>query len=493
MAMIKVQNLTFSYNGGSADVFNNVNFTIDTTWKLGLVGRNGRGKTTFLKLLLGEYEYDGNIISNERFTYFPFEVKDKSRFTLDVLYEVSNNAEYWQIQRELNKLEIDESVLFRPFDSLSGGEQTKILLAGLFLNDGNFLLIDEPTNHLDYTARKEVSKYLNGKSAYILVSHDRAFLDGCVDHILSINKADIEVQSGNFSSWFSNFQKQQAFENTQNERLKKDIKRLSDSAERTSQWARAAEKQKSKKSSDKRDSSMVDKGFIGHKAAKMTARAKAIATRKEAAIEEKSKLLKNNEYAADLKLSPLVYRIERLAYLSGVSIKFGKTELPPVSLQINRGERIALNGKNGCGKSSIVKLLIGEAIDFSGRLSVPNDLIISYVPQHANLTGSLKTLAHENKIDEGLFKAILHKMDFKRDELFSDVSHMSEGQKKKVLIAKSLCEKAHLYVWDEPLNYIDIYSRLQIEKLITEFNPTMLFVEHDAAFVNNIATRIIEM
>lgn len=232
MSMIKIENLTFSYPTSYDNVFENVSFQVDTDWKLGFVGRNGRGKTTFLNLLLGKYEYSGKILSSVQFDYFPYPVSDKNRITEDILQEVCPLAEEWELMRELSYLDVDVDVLWRPFETLSNGEQTKVLIAALFLNEGHFLLIDEPTNHLDAKARKSVAAYLKKKKGFILVSHDRRFLDDCVDHILSINRANIEVQSGNFSSWMSNFERQQEFELAQNERLQKDIRRLQQSAKR---------------------------------------------------------------------------------------------------------------------------------------------------------------------------------------------------------------------------------------------------------------------
>lgn len=130
-------------------------------------------------------------------------------------------AEEWELMRELSLLDVNTEVLWRPFETLSNGEQTKTLLAALFLNQGHFLLIDEPTNHLDAAAREKVSRYLKKKKGFILVSHDRRFLDGCVDHILSLNRSTIDVQSGNFSSWMENFSRQQEFELAQNQRVEK--------------------------------------------------------------------------------------------------------------------------------------------------------------------------------------------------------------------------------------------------------------------------------
>ena len=205
MSMIRVEDLCFSYPSSYDPVFDHVSFQIDTDWKLGFIGRNGRGKTTFLNLLLGKYEYSGKIISSVEFDYFPYPVPDKSLLTEDVLQQVCPIAEEWELMRELSLLDVNTEVLWRPFETLSNGEQTKTLLAALFLNQGHFLLIDEPTNHLDAAAREKVSRYLKKKKGFILVSHDRRFLDGCVDHILSLNRSTIDVQSGNFSSWMENF------------------------------------------------------------------------------------------------------------------------------------------------------------------------------------------------------------------------------------------------------------------------------------------------
>ncbi|MDE5995201.1 MAG: ATP-binding cassette domain-containing protein, partial [Oscillospiraceae bacterium] len=154
MSMIKAEKLTFAYPGSYDNIFDNADFQIDTDWKLGFIGRNGRGKTTLLKLLLGEYEYSGKIISSVKFDYFPYRISDKKQLTEDVLREVCPLAEDWELMRELSYLDIDADVLYRPFETLSNGEQTKILLAALFCNEEHFLLIDEPTNHLDTKARE---------------------------------------------------------------------------------------------------------------------------------------------------------------------------------------------------------------------------------------------------------------------------------------------------------------------------------------------------
>lgn len=492
MSMIRVENLTFSYPSSYDTVFDNATFQIDTDWKLGFVGRNGRGKTTLLNLFLGKYEHRGKIISSVQFDYFPYTVSNKNLITEDILQEVCPLAEEWELMREFSYLDVCADVLWRPFNTLSNGEQTKVLLAALFLNEGHFLLIDEPTNHLDTNAREIVSAYLEKKKGFILVSHDRRFLDRCVDHILSLNRTTIEVQSGNFSSWMENFECQQKFEAMQNERLKKNIRHLQQAARQASDWSAAVEKSKN----GIRNSGLrVDRGYIGHKAAKMMKRSKVIEGRQKQAAEQKSSLLKDAETADALKIHPLEYHTDLLVSFSDVSVCYDVRKIcTPISFEVHQGERVFLDGKNGSGKSSLLKLLLNYPIEYTGTVKISSGLVISYVPQNtSHLNGSLSDFAEKNNLDESLFKAILRKMDFERVQFEKNMADFSGGQKKKVLIAKSLCEQAHLYVWDEPLNFIDVYSRMQIEQLIKQFAPTMLLVEHDIAFREAVATKVIKI
>jgi len=360
------------------------------------------------------------------------------------------------------------------------------LLAGLFLRKNNFLLIDEPTNHLDMAARETVAKYLNGKTGFILVSHDRAFLDTCVNYILSINKSNIEIQKGNFSSWYMNKKLQDNYETAKNYGLKNEIKRLTITAREKADWSDRIE-------ATKIWTHQADRGYIGHLAAKMMKKSKAIERRTEREIEEKSKLLKNIESSEPLKIHPLEYHAQRLVTLQNAAVSYDETEVfSGFSLSLMQGDRLALMGGNGSGKSSLLKLICGESIPHSGTVTVASGLIISYVPQDTSfLTGSLDAYAAEQGIDVTLFKTILRKLDFARVQFEKDMRDYSAGQKKKALIARSLCQRAHLYVWDEPLNYIDVISRVQIEELILTYKPTLLFAEHDRTFCNNIATQVI--
>ncbi|MEN6338699.1 MAG: ribosomal protection-like ABC-F family protein [Clostridiaceae bacterium] len=491
MSQIRVSDLTFHYEGSYDNIFEHASFSIDTDWKLGFVGRNGRGKTTFLRLLLGELDYEGSISASVAFDYFPFEVKDDT-LTTSAVFESVSGALRWRLEKELNLLEVEPDVLERAFCTLSPGEQTKVLLAALFSKHGNFLLIDEPTNHLDMEARAAVSRYLNAKKGFILVSHDRAFLDGCVDHILSINRANIEVQKGGFSSWEENRRKQDAFELAENERLTRESEQLKKAARRTAEWADRVE---STKIGNGNVEGKPDRGAIGAQSARMMKRAKATQNRMESAAKQKEQLLKNVERNDTLRVTPLRHHAELLIEARGLTIAYGeRTVCGPLDFTLKQGDRLALCGRNGSGKSSIIKLLMGENVPHTGTLRTASGLVISYMPQDTSfLRGNVLDYARENGLDETLFLTILRKLDFPRVQFEKDMRDFSGGQKKKALLAKTLSERAHLYVWDEPLNFVDVLSRMQIRDLLLEAKPSMLFVEHDKAFTEEIATGIIQL
>ena len=483
MSLIQVSNLTFSYEGSYENIFQNVSFQLDTDWRLGFTGRNGRGKTTFLQLLMGRYPYQGRISASVRFSYFPYPVKDPGAMGVQIVEDICPEYEYWQLSRELSLLGLEDEILYRPYHTLSNGEQTKLLLAMLFLRENNFLLIDEPTNHLDIRGRELVSRYLRSKRGFILVSHDRAFLDGCVDHILAINKTDIQVMKGNFSTWYLEKQRQDAFEQAENSKLRKEIRRLEETARQKAVWSDRVE-------ATKIGEHAYDRGYIGHKAEKMMARSKAIEKRQQSAIAEKSKLLKNIEHSDSLKLFQEEYHSELLGELKDVSVCYGETPVcENVSFQIRRGDRIALRGPNGCGKSSILKLILGRPVPYSGQLKIGKGVTVSYVAQDtADLKGTLEDLIREDGIDMSLMLAMLSKLDVPKAQTEKDLRLLSMGQKKKILLARSLCQKTHLHIWDEPMNYIDVISRIQLEELLLQYAPTILFVEHDKAFCENVAT-----
>ena len=470
MSQISVMNLTFAYEGSFDDIFENVSFSIDTDWKLGFIGRNGKGKTTFLRLLTGGYSYEGSISASTAFDYFPYAVTE--------------------VQKKL-----PASAFLR-----------EILLALLFSGENDFLLIDEPTNHLDQDARETVKNYLSSKKGFILVSHDRDLLDACIDHVLVLNRQTIEVQSGNFSVWWENKQRKDRFVIAENEKHLKEIGRLKNAARRTAEWADKNERTKIGFNPVKEhDRCIATRAYIGAKTKKMQSRVTQMSKRIDREIEEKEGLLQDLEKSVDLRLTPLSHPKDRLVHIRDYRLQYADTPHPvftDVTFEIHRGDRVALHGENGCGKSTLIKVILeragfqhfGMTFTEEGVCKTASGLVISYVSQDTSgLTGNIAGFCNKRNLNQSLFCTILRQLDFERVQFVKNMEDYSEGQKKKVLLAASLLTPAHLYIWDEPLNYIDVFSRMQIEKLLLEYEPTLLFVEHDMRFRETVATKVVEL
>lgn len=506
MAQISIHNLTFCYPGSFDNIFEDVSFSIDTNWKLGFLGRNGKGKTTFLNLLLGKYEYQGAVSTTATFAYFPYQITKEQRLltAADFMDELKPECEVWRVIYELTQLGEDAELLYRPYQTLSFGEQTKVMLAILFSGENDFLLVDEPTNHLDQQAREIVKSYLASKKGFILVSHDRDLLDACIDYVLVLNRQTIEVQKGNFSSWWENKQRRDQFEQAENEKHLKEIKKLKQSATRTATWAKQNERTKIGFDPVKEhDRSISTRAYIGAKTKKMQSRVAQMEKRIDREIESKEGLLNDLETPIDLKLEQLSHHKSTLVTIKDYSLQYKDAAHPVFSnltFTIQKGDRIALHGENGCGKSSLIKMILQKAaIDDAdmnvleeGTCEAASGLIISYISQDTSrLKGSIPEFCRCHDLNQSVFFAILRQLDFERVQFVKDMEHFSEGQKKKVLIAASLLTPAHLYIWDEPLNYIDVFSRMQIEKLLLEYQPTLLFVEHDVMFREKVAAKTI--
>ena len=238
----------------------------------------------------------------------------------------------------------------------------------------------------------------------------------------------------------------------------------------------------------------------------MQKRVKAYEGRINREIEEKEGLLNDIEEVTDLKLMPLKYHKERLAFGRNYSLKYKDADgcvFNNLTFEINNGDRVVIDGENGSGKSSLIKAILDMSCkaaketlnyEWEGILEIPGNLIISYINQDTSyLKGFLKDYCESECLDYTLLLSLLCQLGFERVQFAKPMEQYSEGQKKKVLIAASLLTSAHLYIWDEPLNYIDVFTRMQVEKLIETYKPTMLIVEHDVRFKEKIATDFIRL
>ena len=500
MSNIKISRLSFRYDDASDNIFNDLNLNLDSSWKLGLVGRNGRGKTTLLNLLRGKLQGTGKIESKLVFSYFPITVKNPENITL---YELQDQAnfEQWELERELNLMDTDPNLLWQPFNTLSGGEQTKVLLALSFTDRDAFPLIDEPTNHLDEASRLQVAEYLRKHDkGYIVVSHDRDFLNQITDHILAIENTEIHLYQGNYASYEDTKEKRDQFNRDKNEKLKGEIKSLNNKYVRFNNWSDSVEAQKYQGRKTQyvlNRRTRLNKGAIGHAAAKMMKKAINTQHRMDKRIEEKKGLMVNIEDVPDLTMNFQPNYHQTLLETQHLSLKVQDKQLfEDLNMIVKNKGIVSLEGKNGSGKSTFLKLLLSKTneVSYQGKFVLINGSKISYLPQDfTEYTGTLKEFAEKQKISYEELLNNLKKMGFPRESFTTKIEEMSMGQQKRIALAKSLVEPADLYLWDEPANYLDVFNQDQLIKLLKDKQPAMLLVEHDQYFIEHVAKHRIKL
>lgn len=523
MSTISINSITFYYKESPDKIFEDLNLNIDTGWRLGLIGRNGRGKSTFLNLLNKKlFPLKGSIKSEVNSFYFPYVQLNKDLSTFEIIKESIAPFREWEkrmedlsksadeksiiefgdilekfeaengyeidslIEKEFEELDMKKELLNRNFHTLSGGEQTRALLIPLFLKKNSFPLIDEPTDHLDMKGRIAVGEYLSKKNGFILASHDRYLLDSCTDHIMSINKSDVRLTKGNYSQWKYNTGIEENFEKRKNENLKREVKSLETAAKKRRNWSDSKEKEKA---------GAYDKGYIGHKSAKLMKRALNIELRVERKLEEKKSLLKNAEDERKLKIETVKKSPEKILSVSNATLKIkNKIIFENFSLEIFKSDRVALIGDNGCGKTSLINAIRKKTKLNEGIIYLPKHFNISYSDQNPEWnSGFLRDYLEKENIDETKFRNILGVMGAWGELFERPLETFSKGELKKVELCKSFMKPGDLLIWDEPLNHLDIKSREQLEEVILENNPTILFTEHDKEFIENVATKVVSI
>ena len=531
MSTIICRRLTFGYPGSEENIFENLDLVIDTDWRCALVGRNGRGKTTLLRLIHGELVPDRGGIERARPTaYFPRHVvapeqpvraavKDATgpyrrwETEMNDLLQVGSDAalaRYGQlldryeesggyavdagIEAELAALGITQRSWDRPFSDLSGGEQTRCLLASLFAAAGSspdgrsptFALVDEPTNHLDKDGRRLLADYLRTKPGYLLVSHDRAFLDACCDHVVALNRDTVEVERTTFSAWRQRFRQRLARQRAENATLKQDIARH----ERVAADRRAG--------AQKRESEIPphsDRGFASRRAKRQMKRALVAERRADDAADNRRRTLADVEKERHLKLPDADRRAGSLVVANNLALWRGEAQVfTKLSFTISPGDRIAVIGPNGSGKTSLLDQIERAPYRHIGTLLRPGHVKVARTFQHPQWqSGLLRDRLRDADIDESRFRQIMAVLGVRGHVLDGRIEDFSHGQQKKVDLARTFVAKADLLLWDEPLNFMDIDAREQIEEVLLRDQPTVMFVEHDRAFVERVATQVIRL
>lgn len=522
MTNIVISKMSFDYPGHYQPVFEQVDLALSTGWRLGLVGRNGRGKTTLLKLIGGVLEPTSGAVHVPVPTLmFPYAVDRTYRTAREVIknslgelalleqemeacledgslpalerysalmadyLERDGYAADSRIERELQLMDLPLALLDRDFSALSGGEQTKILILCLFLKQEAFVLLDEPTNHLDLPGKRSLAAYLAGKTGFIVVSHDREFLDNTVDHILSIVKTDILLEKGNFTSWDANRKREDAYELSVHENLSREVGVLEKSARDSRRYSYATEARKK---------GAPDSGFVGAQAARLMQRAKNTERRRQRMLDEKKALLKNHEKIPDLKIT----QAEAAgAVIVAEHLSFSYDNQPllrDISLTLCPGDRLWVRGGNGAGKSTLLRLLNGSLLPSEGTVRRFPGMLLSESGQNPLWEqGMLTDWLREAPVDRDVFRTTLAYFELGQTCFEKPLTCFSQGELKKIDIARALAQENHLLILDEPLNYMDIHFRSQLEKSLLKYQPTLIFVEHDGAFGEAVATAVLEL
>lgn len=512
MGKIRIENMDFAYKGCYTPVFTKVSLTFDTDWKLGLIGRNGRGKTTLLKLINGQLEPDAGYVKKDVNTeIFPYKYDGNYRITMDVIKECIGNlrnmeekleeadvlevyleldgfAVEGKIKREAKKIGLKEDTLERNFATLSEGEKAKALMIALFLRPNTFVLMDEPTNHLDEKGRNEVISYLKKKKGFIIISHDRSFIDEVANHIVSINKSNIELEKGNYSTWKNNAMMREEFEWRTSENLVREIASMEKHAVKKREWAAVANTQKYPFTSNARTN--------GTQA--YMAQAKRAEQKVREDIAKKKTLLRNMEIAKDLTFiqdeaeEEWLLRVEDLTF----GYEKGDTLLEGISFQLKVHDALWIRGANGCGKSTLLKLLTGEIPN--GYVLYNGEVSFSILSQTFGLDGIMsgkeflkKQAESKEEYEESL--RLCEAFDIMETLLEKSCATYSSGEGKKIVLAAMLSKKNHIIIFDEVLNFMDVMFREQLEAAILKLQPTMMFVEHDVTFGERIANAVLEL
>ncbi len=521
MSSISINNISYFHKSPYRQIFSDLTVNIDYSWKTGLIGNNGIGKTTLLSLITGKLKPDkGSVASTrmselfsgssrmpdkncidtvraltgfadteQRMAALLSENNDESIQQYSLLHEEYTRRGGYQFKasfyKELSNMGLSDEFAYRPFNTLSGGEQTKILVLALFIKKGTYALIDEPANHLDMFGRKKLADYLNQKEGFLLISHDRYLLDACTDHIVMLNSSSAQTVKGNYTVWKNAYEADLAFRERTNENLMREIKNLKRAAKERREWSDDVEKT---------INAAKDRGYVSARSREQMQRALSIEKRISRMIEEKEQLKFSIKKKRDLQIqksrtNSTLLSVENAGFSIG-----GKTVFNDIHISIEKGEIKAVIGPNGCGKTSLLNIITGVSAPDSGIVFHRPGIRMSVVRQFPEQKkGNVEDYLCRKNADIRKFTYIMNYLGYSGNILDKELSKLSDGERKKIDIALSLSDEADLYLWDEPLNFLDIETREKIEKMLLENKPAMLISEHDRRFVENIAEDIIEM
>lgn len=514
MAVLDVQNLTLSF--GENTLFSNVSFDIKEKEKVGLIGCNGAGKTSLFKIITGEYTPDDGacfISKNSRLGYMEQHTCSENKTVWDELVSVfddliavekrleeitelltkgeGNQTELIEEQDRLNTiftrdggltyksmtrsaligLGFGEDDFAMPTAKLSGGQRSKLILAKLLLSKADFLLLDEPTNHLDIKAVEWLEGFLKDfNGACLIVSHDRYFLDKITTKTVEIENKKCRSYIGNYSEFLVKKAAEQKAIEEKYENDMKEIARLEGIIEQQRQWNR----EKNIKTAES----------------------------KEKVVERiKAQLVVPDSKVARIRFdfTPKCVSGEDVLSVSDLKKSFGdKTIFSHANFDVKKGERVFLLGDNGCGKTTLLKVLMKDYIPDGGTFKFGSNVFTGYFDQVQAKLDLTKTAIEEvwssfPSMSETSVRSALAAFLFKGDEVYKNLSDCSGGERARIALLKLMLGKFNFLLLDEPTNHLDAFSREELENTLLDYSGTMLIVSHDRYFINKLASRIIEL
>lgn len=488
--MLRVTNLKKSF--GEKEIFTNISFVLNPMEKVGIIGKNGCGKTTLFKIIIGEIEPDeGEVIidKNEIICYLPQTLEVDFKKTIKEFFSEKTKIEDWLIRKYLGKIGIDNINIERNLKSFSAGEITKIALARIIMQNPTILLLDEPTNHLDLEGIVHLQDFLSHfKGGVLLTSHDRYILDGIAKKIIDFQLTEkgriTKIYPGNFSSYKEirkkEIENQEIFYQVQQkkiEKLKKDIERLKVKARKMNRLPLKKKK---------------DGYLFSSKGAKLDRRAKSEEKRIQRLLESNEKIEKpQKEKGFNFYFGGFLKKDQRALKVENLSFSFGKENiLSNINLEIYGKERVAFLGPNGSGKTILIKSLLGEIKPESGVIKFSPGLKIGYLPQEIIFSDHQKTVLEEFEKDlemsENETRRILGQFLFSGNEQVKKIKDLSSGERRRLYLAKIFASKANFLLLDEPTNHLDIPSIEAVESALSQFEGAFLVTSHDRYFLKNI-------
>lgn len=512
MIDISVSNVSKEFEVGRK-ILDGLTFQVDTGERVGLLGKNGAGKTTLFRILTGELEPDEgqvSVASGKRvglisqIPVYPagYTVEAVLRAAFQRLQDMEEEMESltarmaagesdpallrrydaltaafesgggYDVETPLNKvcngLDISADMRARPFADLSGGEKTRVNLGRLILEDTDILLLDEPTNHLDLRCTEWLEDYLSRfKGTVLTVSHDRWFLDKVVDRVIELENGRAEFYAGNYSYYVEEKERRYQEKLKQYEKEQAKIEQLQAAADKMHLWA-----------------------FMGND--KLHKRAFSMEKR-IARLRKTDKPRKDRKL--EIKFGEREFRGDEVMVIKDLKKSFGdRTLFQHVDLEVVGGERIALLGDNGTGKSTLIKMIMGEESPDEGKIRLGPTVKIGYLPQIIHFDrpdrNLVDTMLYAQNCSTQEARDRLAAFDFRGEDVFKSVSALSGGEQSRLRLCMLMDNKINLLILDEPTNHLDLNSREWIEEAVADYTGNLLFVSHDRYFINQFATRI---